>query len=117
MRSEWAKYINDDARRVDRERKAGDAQSKIKPPSKQMIVDWVVTALQKLRERSEMIHKSFVVTGIAMPLNGSQDHLYRKGEDGRDDDEDFYGFGDEAVNTVASDLSDITDSDTETISE
>lgn len=37
---------------------------KVKPASRQTIVDWVHWAWQKLQEKPEMIKKSFVVTGI-----------------------------------------------------
>lgn len=109
LRTEWTKYIQEESLRVEKEQTAGNL-AKIRPPSKQMVVDWVGSAVEKLKTRREMVQRSFVTTGIAVPLNGSKDHMIRNrdtdGDDNDDDDDenDFLGFGDEA-NTIASDLS------------
>ena len=41
-----------------------DQTAKVKTASKQQVVDWVVNAWQKMKERKELITKSFQVTGI-----------------------------------------------------
>ena len=46
----------------------------LKTASKQEICQWVVKAQNYL---SEMITKSFKVTGISLALNGSEDRLFR----------------------------------------
>jgi len=117
LRASWTEYIRNDAARVDAARKAGEAAAKIQPPSKQLIVDWVGSAVMKLREKSDLVRKSFVVTGIAPALNGADDHLVRKANDDSEDDsdEEFWGFSSADLRegpSVASDLSD-SDSDTE----
>ena len=82
---------------------------KIKPPTKQLLVDWVAAGVQSLREKPELIRKSFVVTGINASLNGSDDHLIRSEEvdaifaDNEDDYEEFEGF-------TAEDIAAATDS-------
>jgi len=91
---------------------AGDEEAKIKAPSKQMVVDWVGSALEKLRAKPDLIKKSFVVTGIATAMNGSDDHLVRCDDDdggdaNSDSDESFYGFDNEDRQSgIMSDLSD-----------
>jgi hypothetical protein len=126
LRTSWAAYIREDAARVDAARKAGDMTAKIRPPSKQMIVDWVGSALDNLRGRPELIRKSFIVTGIAPALNGADDHLIRQddssnsaGDDSDDDDFDGFGaddFGNER-SEMPSDLSDVSVSDVSDVSD
>jgi len=98
---------------VDDARKAGNATAKIKAASKQQLVDWIVTAVDKLREKPDLIKKSFVVTGIAPALNGAEDHLVRKddeeaaGSDYDDDSEnEFLGFTDDDINNEPSLMND-----------
>ena len=43
---------------------AADKAEKIKTTSKQQVLDWVVMARQKMKDRRELITKSFQVTGI-----------------------------------------------------
>lgn len=113
VRASWAEYIRNDAIRVDRERKAGDQLAKIRPPSKQAVVDWIASAVKNLSKKVDMVKKSFIVTGISPALNGAQDHLVRKDDENNDNSDsdgenDFLGFGDEANvhSTIDSDLSD-----------
>lgn len=47
----------------------------IKPPSKQQVVDWVAKAQENIR--TDIITKSFKVTGISNRLDGSEDHLIK----------------------------------------
>ena len=51
---------------------------KLKPPSKQQVLDGVVAVWEATRERQELIRKSFKVCGISNKLDGSEDHLLRK---------------------------------------
>jgi len=119
LRAEWAVHIANESRRVDEARKAGDKLAKVKAPSKQAIVDWVVVAVEKLKAKQALITKAFVVTGIASALNGADDHRIRKDDerDGYDDSdsdsdtEDFYGFAPEDLNGVVSDYSTDCDDD------
>ena len=64
LRAEWATYIAAEARRVDAARTAGDTLAKIKAPSKQAVVDWVVVAVDKLKAQQALIRKSFVVRAL-----------------------------------------------------
>ena len=50
---------------------------KLKPPSKQPVLDWVVAAWKATREKKALIEKSFKVCGISNSLDGSEDHLIR----------------------------------------
>lgn len=43
---------------------AADHTDKINTASKQQVLDWVVNAWEKMKERKELITKSFQVTGI-----------------------------------------------------
>ena len=49
----------------------------IKPASRQSIIDWVASAWQKIEQQPDMVMKSFVVTGIAQELDGSEDGSVR----------------------------------------
>ena len=43
---------------------AADQTDKVKTVSKQQVLDWVVTAWQKMKDKKELITKTFQVTGI-----------------------------------------------------
>ena len=93
---------------MDKARKAGDKLAKVKVPSKQAIVDWVVAAVEKLQAKQALITKAFVGMVIASALNGADDHRIRK-DDERDgyndsdsDTEDFHGFAPEERKGVMS---------------
>jgi len=81
-----------------------------------------VTAVSKLRKKSDLIKKSFVVTGIAPALNGADDHLVRKDDDSNscvdsddDSENDFLGFTADDISGGPSVMSDLErDSDQET---
>ena len=45
----------------------------VKAASKQSIVDWVESAWKKIEQHPTMVAKSFLVTGIAQELDGSED--------------------------------------------
>ena len=121
LRASWSNYIRGDAERVENAKKGGDMLAKIRPPSKQLIVDWVASAVNNLKGRGDLVRKSFVVTGIAPAINGAQDHLVRKddvsddvGGSDTDSDTSFYGFAPEDTRTetlVESELSDANVSD------
>lgn len=120
LKESWRLYIQKEARRVNDARKAGDLAAKIKAPSKQDVVDWVVAAVSELRGRQDLVRKSFVVTGIATSLNGAEDHLVRKEQDaGSDSDESFEGFGPEDFDNEGAEgdkdisFSDLSDSEDE----
>ncbi len=54
----WTDYIHTTVT------EAADQTAKIKTASKQQVLDWVVKAWDKLKDRKELITKSFQVTGI-----------------------------------------------------
>ena len=114
----WSTYIQGVSERVRSEQEAS-VQAKIRPPTKQQIVDWIGSALEKLRGKPNLIRKSFVVTGIAPAMNRSQDHLIRQDDDTGDScDEEFLGFESElSVHAVASHLSDVSLSDVSDVSD
>lgn len=49
----------------------------VKPASKQSIVDWVASAWKNIEQHPTMVAKSFLVTGIAQELDGSEDSSVR----------------------------------------
>ena len=51
-----------------------------KPASRQSIIDWVASAWKKIEQQPDMVAKSFVVTGIAHALNGSEDGSVRNAD-------------------------------------
>ena len=76
--------------------------TKLRPPQKQDILDWIFSAVKHLKDNADLIRKSFVVTGISIKLNGSEDHLVRNDisdifTEDDDDDISFEGFTDEEV--------------------
>ena len=50
---------------------------KIKPASKQQVIDWVVQSNNLLDNNKDMIRKSFLVCGISNALVGSENHMIR----------------------------------------
>ena len=50
---------------------------RLKPASKQPVVDWVVQSNKLLDCKKEIIRKSFLVCGIFNALDGSQNHFIR----------------------------------------
>lgn len=52
----------------------------VKPASKQTLINWVETAWRKLKEKPDMVAKSFVVTGITPKVDGSENDLIRNDE-------------------------------------
>ena len=48
---------------------------RIKPASKQQVIDWIVQANKLLDAKKEVIQKSFLVCGISNALDGSQNSL------------------------------------------
>ncbi len=104
VRTKWIQHIRDEVTRVNKAKESGDTNAKVKGPGKQQIVDWIVAAVNNLKEKRVLVQKSFVVTGINTKLNGCDDHLVRKDAELRamfaeDDDEeaDFLGFTEEEI--------------------
>ena len=58
MKSCWTDFIHTSVTTT------ADKTAKIKTASKQQVLDWVVIAWQEMKERKELITKSFQVTGI-----------------------------------------------------
>ncbi len=52
----------------------------VKPASKQSIIDWVASAWKKIEQQPDMVAKSFVVTGIAQDLDGSENGSIRNAD-------------------------------------
>ena len=51
------------------------SDGKIKPPTKQPLVDWIVEANGKLDSNTTIAKKSFLVTGISNALGGDESHF------------------------------------------
>lgn len=58
LRGCWSQFIHESVS------EAADKAAKIKTASKQQVLDWVVKAWQVMKEKTELISKSFQVTGI-----------------------------------------------------
>ena len=54
-----------------------DTINKIQTAKKHEVLKWISECSYELEARKEMIQKSFIVTGIAPALNGTDDHLIR----------------------------------------
>ena len=50
---------------------------RLRSPSKQQVVNWVVAANQHIGGNSVVIKKSFLVCGVSSALDGSQNHILR----------------------------------------
>ena len=62
VRTKWILHIRDEVTRVNK-----DTNAKVKGPGKQQIVDWIVVAVNNLKDKRVLVQKSFVVTGINTP--------------------------------------------------
>ena len=62
---------------ISREVGRAEGNQHIKTAPKQVVVDWVVRAWTYLKQREDLIQKSFLVTGISCATDGSEDHLCR----------------------------------------
>ena len=105
--------IDAELKRVDAARQAGATDARIKPPSKQLVVDWVEAAVSKLKDKPKLIRKAFVVTGIANALNSAEDHLIKRDDasDVDSDEDEFYGFDPAEVKSQVSDYSDYSEAE------
>ena len=94
----WINYMTDEGRKV-REGKP----EWIKAQSKQLIVDWVAAAIKSLRAKLDLVHKSFIVTGINTSLKGTDNHMVSSDTDtehifnDEDHNEICEGFTDEVL--------------------
>jgi len=70
FRAAWMSYMQDSVSHLQN-------GERLKPPSKQQVVDWVVAANQHVGENLAMIKKSFLVCGVSNALDGSQNHIIR----------------------------------------
>ena len=69
-RAKWFEYMQ----QAVAQQQPGD---RIKTPSKQQVLDWVVQSNTTLNSNSAMVSKSFLVCGISNKLDGSQNNLIR----------------------------------------
>ena len=98
LRESWCDYMQDKVKE--------ESSDRIQAPSKQIVLDWVVSGWRKLKNEKEMIKHSFLACGISNNLDGSDDlffrndtHLYKVSEhlqclfdDTSLDEEPFEGF-------------------------
>ena len=69
-RTHWVEYMQQQVA-------TQDPGEKIKPASKQQVIDWVVQSNDLLDGNKDMIRKSFLVCGISNALDGSENHMIR----------------------------------------
>ena len=74
VRKRWIEYVHS---LVDTE-VTPSSQDKLTPPKKPTLVLWIKDGLEYLKQRSEMVKKSFLVCGgITNSLDGSENHYIR----------------------------------------
>ena len=69
-RSQWVAFMQQQVAQQ-------EPGERLKPASKQQVVDWVVQSNNLLDSRKGIVRKSFLVCGIANALDGSQNHFIR----------------------------------------
>ena len=76
---------------------------KIKPPTKQQLVDWIIDANEQLDANITIVKNSFLVTGISNVLGSYKNHLVRN--DVRQEIQEILAevFGDEHIGFDPSD--------------
>ena len=89
-----------------REKDPEHVVERLKSPSKQKIIDWIVDAVEHMKTKPELVKKSVTVTGITNALKGTEDHRRHNHEylqriiSEEDDDnsaDDFVGFDEEGL--------------------
>ena len=68
LRKCWVDYISGEVGQA-------EGNERINTAPKQIVVDWVVRTWTYLKQREDLIQKSFLVTGISCATDGSEDHL------------------------------------------
>ena len=84
----------------------------VKTASKEQVVSWLLSAVNSIQDKPEMIMYSFLVCRISNPLDGSKDNFIRKGfhrqqaepQNDCDSDSEFEGFGIEDLNCSTEEL-------------
>ena len=83
LRRLWQQYMMESAEELERKCAEGNtpvSQMKIPAPSKQTMVEWIVTAWLEMAQKVDAVKKSFLVTGISNALGGYKDELARNDE-------------------------------------
>ena len=70
FRASWMSYMQDSVSHLQN-------GERLKTPTKQQVVNWVVAANQHIGGNTAMIKKSFLVCGISNAFDGSQNHIIR----------------------------------------
>ena len=58
LKGSWANYIHTEVNEIE------EQTAKVKTASKQQVLDWMVSAWEKMKDKKDLITKSFQVTGI-----------------------------------------------------
>ncbi len=107
LRRQWQHYMMVEAEDLERKRAEGNtpaSKMKIPAPSKQTVVDWIVTAWLELAKNVEAVKKSFLVTGISNALGGHEDELVRNDDYKAEIDGIMeYVFGSDPLDAMESD--------------
>jgi len=104
LRASWSDFIREAAEEMAKSKDTDEPIERLKPADKQLVVDWIVSAVENLKKKRELIQNSFRVTGIANTLNGSEDHMIRNVsfaglfDDDSDSDSEFEGFTPSDIN-------------------
>ena len=72
MRASWTEYIQAESKLL-----VSKEITKLRPPTKQDIIDWLEKAVNNVGKRRELVAHSFKVIGISNQLNGSEDYMIR----------------------------------------
>ena len=94
LRNSWKAYM-----RVETRKLSGPGD-RVKAPTKQFIVDWLVAAWSYIEGKPELVVRSFKACGISNKLGGSKDSLVRcmpetEGACDSDDDTDELDYNDD----------------------
>jgi len=80
LKQQWAEFIRNSATEMIDSRNTDEPIERLKSADKQTIIDWIAKGVRVIREKTELVKKSFLVTGIANALNGRDDHILRNDE-------------------------------------
>lgn len=89
---------------------ARDAGERLKAATKEEVFSWIKSAVNSLKEKPDLVRKSFKVCGISNNINGSEDNLVHSDDSvpflDSNDEEEFDGFDVEDLATALDKLND-----------
>ncbi|MEW8548669.1 MAG: hypothetical protein AB2693_34645 [Candidatus Thiodiazotropha sp.] len=74
LRKSWSSFIRSATEKM---REEAEPTERLKAADKATVLSWIVDAVSSLKEKKEIVQKSFKVCGITNNMNGSEDSLIR----------------------------------------